>query len=57
MITNANIQLSKWWQSDSAQRAIERAALQRRERIEVMKRAVAQRKAELQTAVEQWEEK
>jgi ribosome-associated translation inhibitor RaiA len=47
------IALSKWWQTPSAQAAIQRAADERRRRLEQVKEQFKARKEELRRAVEQ----
>lgn len=54
---NGNIQLCKWWRTDSARRAFARVEQQRRERIERVRRQFEEKKSRLQQEVEQWEEK
>jgi hypothetical protein len=47
-------QLSKWWQTPSAQAAIQRAKDQRLERIKKFKLDMAERKAKLAQEVNNW---
>lgn len=47
--------LSRWWQTKSCQEAYERAAVKRQERIAKLQAEVAQRKADLEQAVLDWE--
>jgi hypothetical protein len=46
-MTTQHAQLSEWWQTPSAQAAIERAKAKQREKILELRRRIAQRKAEL----------
>ena len=46
--------LSHWWKTPSAQRAIERAAAERRERLDLLKRKMAERKADLERQALDW---
>lgn len=48
--------LSKWWQTQSAQAAIQRAKEQKKQQIIKMREAFAHRKAELQRASMEWKE-
>jgi len=48
------IMLSHWWKTLSAQRAIARAAAERRERLEQLKRKMAERKAEIARNALDW---
>jgi hypothetical protein len=48
------IMLSHWWKTRSAQRAIARAAAERRERLEQLKRKMAERKAEIARNALDW---
>ena len=48
------VELSKWWKTPSAQRAIERAAAERRERLDLLKRKMAERKAALEREALDW---
>jgi hypothetical protein len=49
-----DVQLSKWWRSESAQRAVQRAATERRERLEQLKQRMAERKAALEREALDW---
>ena len=50
-----NVQLSKWWQTESCRLAFERAKQKRAEQIAAMRAKFDAKRAELKRDVETWE--